>query len=168
MEIPCLDAIIVSFTDWNKNTLTIKSTIFPFYIPTNFGFPWIQRIKEKKKMCSSCCFSLVVKSYSDRSIAHLCNQLCCLADWKTVSVNVFGMKHLRDTHLLLLVLLYLLGAATSQVNPGLCAFFWLRVSIQVRLQWDHIRGFVNPIKWILLHVFGPSAAAQTATDSDFG
>lgn len=30
------------------------------------------------------------------------------------------MKHLWDIHLLLLILLHLLGAATSQVNPGLC------------------------------------------------
>ena len=50
------------------------------------------------------------------------NLLCpsCLSDWKPVSVHVFGMKHLWDVHFLLLILLYLLGAVTSQVNPGPC------------------------------------------------
>lgn len=42
----------------------------------------------------------------------------CLSDWKLVSVHVFGMKHLWDIHFLLLILLYLLGGVTSQVNPG--------------------------------------------------
>lgn len=67
-------------------------------------------------------FSLMDKLHLELCIAYLCNLLClsCLSGWKTVSVHVFGMKHLWDIHLLLLILLYLLGAATSQVNPGLC------------------------------------------------
>ncbi|XP_028443114.1 discoidin domain-containing receptor 2 isoform X2 [Perca flavescens] len=32
------------------------------------------------------------------------------------------MKHLWDVHFLLLILLYLLGAVTSQVNPGVCRY----------------------------------------------
>lgn len=107
------------------------------------------------------CFSLMVKLCIEWGVAHLCNLLCllsCLSDWKTVSVHVFGMKHLWDIHLLLLVLLHLLGAATSQVNPGLCCHqrancvahspvLWFRcLHSSLRLQWDHIWEFVNSIK----------------------
>ncbi|KAK1897487.1 Discoidin domain containing receptor 2 [Dissostichus eleginoides] len=45
-----------------------------------------------------------------------------LADCRPVSVHVFGMKHLWDVHFLLLILLYLLAAVTSQVNPGVCRY----------------------------------------------
>lgn len=44
----------------------------------------------------------------------------CLSGWKSVSLPVFGMKHLWDIHFLLLILVYLLGGVTSQVNPGVC------------------------------------------------
>ncbi|KAM7388487.1 hypothetical protein PAMP_024657 [Pampus punctatissimus] len=40
----------------------------------------------------------------------------------SLSVHVFVMKHLWDTHFLLLILLYLFGAVTSQVNPGVCRY----------------------------------------------
>lgn len=66
-------------------------------------------------------FSRVVEMYIKLCSTHFCNLLrpCCVSDWKPVSV--FGMKHLWDVHFLLLILLYLLGAVTSQVNPGLCS-----------------------------------------------
>ncbi|XP_047230286.1 discoidin domain-containing receptor 2 isoform X1 [Girardinichthys multiradiatus] len=35
---------------------------------------------------------------------------------------MFRMKHRPDTHFLLLVILHLLGAVTSQVNPGVCRY----------------------------------------------
>ncbi|XP_029988151.1 discoidin domain-containing receptor 2 isoform X4 [Sphaeramia orbicularis] len=37
-------------------------------------------------------------------------------------MHVFGMKHLWDVHFLLLVVLYLLGVVSSQVNPGVCRY----------------------------------------------
>ncbi|KAK5930947.1 hypothetical protein CgunFtcFv8_027141 [Champsocephalus gunnari] len=45
-----------------------------------------------------------------------------LKNCRPVSVHVFGMKHLWDVHFLLLILLYLLAAVTSQVNPGVCRY----------------------------------------------
>ncbi|XP_029938538.1 discoidin domain-containing receptor 2 isoform X4 [Salarias fasciatus] len=39
-----------------------------------------------------------------------------------MSLHVFGMKHLWDVHFLRLTLLHLLGAVTSQVNPGVCRY----------------------------------------------
>ncbi|KAK5907376.1 hypothetical protein CesoFtcFv8_005233 [Champsocephalus esox] len=45
-----------------------------------------------------------------------------LKNCRLVSVHVFGMKHLWDVHFLLLILLYLLAAVTSQVNPGVCRY----------------------------------------------
>lgn len=128
------------------------------------------------------CFSLMVKLYIEWGVAHLCNLLCllsCLSDWKTVSVHVFGMKHLWDIHLLLLVLLHLLGAATSQVNPGLCCHqrancvahspvLWFRcLHSSLRLQWDHIWEFVNSIKKTTLSFVWRFWARCSSPDCDW-
>lgn len=68
------------------------------------------------------CFSSFRLDGLEWSIAHLSDllRLSCLSGWKLFSIYVFGMKHVWDIHLLLLLLLHLLGAATSQVNPGPC------------------------------------------------
>lgn len=82
---------------------------------------------------------------------------CVFSDWNIcvtrcphlsfrleVSV-VFGMKHLWDIHFLLLSLVYLLGAVTSQVNPGVCHTPLTSRYFRIQ-QSDHIRELVNPIK----------------------
>lgn len=90
-----------------------------------------------------------------------------------VSVHVFGMKLLWDIHFLLLTLLCLLGAVTSQVNPSTYHHNTANATIHFsgfgclylspRLQWYHIQQFVKTLKchlWVLSKALGFGAAVQ--------
>ncbi|MEQ2311070.1 hypothetical protein AMECASPLE_015823, partial [Ameca splendens] len=50
--------------------------------------------------------------------------------WKFACLHMFRMKHRPDTHFLLLVILHLLGAVTSQVNPAPFIFSSTMTSIK--------------------------------------
>lgn len=165
----------LSFIEWNKNMLPIKFPFSPFISKQMFGSHEYRGINRKLNVFIMLTYwaiiftVLALRSNSLLSgVLHSCVTCCasCLSDWKPVSVHVFGMKPLWDLHFLLLILLYLLGAVTSQVNPGLCCHeraycishlsaLWFRcLYSSLKMLWDHFQEFVNTIKLLTSVSFG--------------
>lgn len=157
-----------------KNMLPIKLQLSPCISKQMFGSHEYMGVNTKSNVFMLQCtvhaelLSSLWSNYILNGVTDLCFLFpSSLSDWKPVSVHVFGMKHLWDVHFLLLLLLCLFGAVTSQVNPGMCHHrrgnFIFQVSGFGRL-YSHYTltlqdSTIKWLLWVLGSVFFASGAA---------